>query len=109
MSSLFILTNLETQKRHLLSLSLVLKVKLNVLALGLLGKQCVDVVDEAHHVGFAHVHLHLSLVNLSQVHHLVDESENTLGITTDGFVNCFAAGIVVVLDKREQRCGARGQ
>ena len=78
--------------------------KLNLLGLGLIIKQVVDILGKAYQVGLTHSHLHLTLVDLSQVHHLVNQIENTLGITTDGFVNGFAAGFVVVLDKREQRC-----
>ena len=43
----------------------------DVFGLGLLGKQRIDVVYKANQVSFAHVHHHLTLVNLSQVHHLV--------------------------------------
>ena len=46
----------------------------DVFGLGLLGKQRVDVIHKANQVGFAHVHHHLTLVNLSQVHHLVNQS-----------------------------------
>ena len=50
------------------------EVEQDVLVLRLLGKQRINVVDEAYQVGVAHVQLHLALVNLSQVHHLVDEA-----------------------------------
>ena len=46
----------------------------DALGLGLLGKQGVDVTDEGDELGLAHVHLHQSLINLTQVHHLVDKS-----------------------------------
>ena len=78
--------------------------ELYVLGLGLLGKERVDVVDKPDEVGFAHVQLHLSLIDLAQVHHLVDESENTLGIAAHGLVEAMALRVVVLFDERLQRC-----
>ena len=40
------------------------------------------------------MHLHLSLINLSQVHHLVDESEDALGVATDIKLNGEIAGLL---------------
>ena len=45
----------------------------------------------------------LTLVNLAEVHHLVDEPEDTLGITTDSLVDTATMGVVVLFDKRQQR------
>ena len=78
--------------------------ELDVLVFRLLGKQLVDVADEAHQVGFAHVHLHLALVNLSEVHHLVDETQDALCIAADGLVDTTAVRVGVLFDERLQRC-----
>ena len=78
--------------------------KLYVLGLGLLGKEGVDVVDEADEVGLAHLHLHLSLIDFPQVHHLVDESENALGIAAHGLVEALALRFFILFDERLQGC-----
>ena len=78
--------------------------ELDVLVLGLLGKQRVDVVDECHQVRLAHVHLHLALVNLSEVHHLVDKTQNALCVAPDGLVDATPVRVVIVLDERLQWC-----
>ena len=51
-----------------------------------MGKECIDVAHKFNQVGFTHAHLHLSLVDFSHVHHLVDEAENTFGIASNGLV-----------------------
>ena len=48
--------------------------------------------------------LHLSLVNLAQVHHLVDESQDALGIASHDFVDALLLRVFFALDEREQRC-----
>ena len=73
--------------------------ELYVLSLCLLGKQVVYIAQETDQLRFAHMHLHLSLINLSQIHHLVDESENTFGITANGFIDAATMGIVILLDE----------
>ena len=80
----------------------------DLLGLGLILEEVVDVLDEAHKVGLRHAHLHLALVNLSEVHHLVDKAEDTLGITLDGLIDIASGGIVVVFEQREQRCDDEG-
>ena len=59
----------------------------------------VDVVDEAHEITLAHTHLHLSLVNLPEVHHLVDQAEDALGIAADGLVDALALRVFLFLDE----------
>ena len=61
------------------------------------------ILDEADQIGLAHAHLHLSLVDLPEVHHLIDETQDALRITTDGLIDTLALRIVLVLDKGEQR------
>ena len=62
----------------------------------------IFIIDEAYHVGLAHVHRHLSLVYLSEVHHLVDEVEDTLGVPVHQVVDALSVRILVFLDEREQ-------
>lgn len=55
-------------------LGVVLIAELDVLRLRLLGEEGMDISDETNQVCLTHMHLHLSFVNLTEVHHLVDES-----------------------------------
>ena len=73
--------------------------KLYVLGLGLLREEGIDVAYERNEFRLAHVHLHLPLVNLTQVHHLVDEAENTLCVAADGLVDAPAMDVIVLLDE----------
>ena len=69
---------------------------------GLMLEQRVEFLDEAHKVCFPHAHLHLSLVNLAQVHHLVDESQNALGIAAHNLVDAPLLRVFFALDERQQ-------
>ena len=62
----------------------------------------VDILNEGDEVRLRHTQLHLSLVNLTEIHHLIDQAEDTLGITTDGLVDTLLLGILFVLDERQQ-------
>ena len=55
-------------------LSVVLVGKLYVLGFCLLAEQREDIAHKGYQLCLAHMHLHLSFVNLSKVHHLVDKS-----------------------------------
>ena len=77
--------------------------ELDLTGLRLMCEEGVDVVDEAHEVALAHTHLHLSLVNLTEVHHLVDQAEDALGIAADGLIDALALWVVLFLDEGEQR------
>ena len=59
----------------------------------------MDVTDEGDELGLAHVHLHQSLINLTQVHHLVDKSQDTFGIATDGLVDAATVRVVILFDE----------
>ena len=62
----------------------------------------MDVAYKRNQFRFAHVHLHLSLVNLTEVHHLVDEAEDSLGITFDCLIYSLSLWVVIVLYERQQ-------
>ena len=68
-----------------------------------MAEEGVDIVDEAHEVLLAHAHLHLALVDLTEVHHLVDEVQDALGVAADGLIDILTLGVVLILDQREQR------
>ena len=70
-----------------------------LLAARLMLKQGVDVLHECDEVGLLHVHLHHALVDLPEVHHLVDEVQDALGISLDGLVDTPSLRIVVLLDE----------
>ena len=73
-----------------------------LLDVGLLLEELHLVVDEADHIGFLHVHDHLALVDLAEVHHLVDEVEDTLGVAAHERIGVLPLRIAVGLDEREQ-------
>jgi len=83
--------------------AVVLEGELNLTHLRLMVEECIDIVDKAHQVALTHAHLHLSLVNLPEVHHLVNQAEDTLGIATDGLIDALALRIILLLDEGEQR------
>ena len=82
---------------------IVVKAEPDVLHLGLLCKQGIDIVHETNEVGFAHTHLHLSLVNLPEVHHLVNQSQDTFSIAPDSLIESAPLWVIVLLHQREQR------
>ena len=83
-------------------IGIMIEGELDILCLSLLQEEGVDITHEGYELGLTHVHLHLTFVNLTQVHHLVDESENTFGITADGLIDAAAMDVVILLDERHQ-------
>ena len=73
--------------------------ELNLLSFGLTVKEIVYVLCKTNKIGFAHTHLHLTFVNLSKVHHLVYQTENSLRITPNSLVNALSVRIGIVFDK----------
>ena len=71
--------------------------------LRLVVEEGVDIIDESHEVALAHAHLHLTLVDLPEVHHLVDQAEDALGIAADGLIDTLALRVFLLLDEGEQR------
>ena len=85
-------------------LGIVFVCKLNVLDAGLLFEERMYIAHKADDVCLTHAHLHLSLVNFAQVHHLVNESQYALSVTAYRLVDTPALRIVVLFDEREQWC-----
>ena len=83
---------------------IVLIFERHLLGGGLMLEEGVDIGDEGHEIGLRHAHHHLSLVNLTEVHHLIDQTQDALGVTTDGLIDTLAMRIGLVLDQREQGC-----
>ena len=81
------------------AVAVVLEQEVDLARLGLMAEEGIDVVDKPNEVLLTHVHLHLSLVDLTEVHHLVDEVQDALGIATNGLVDTLAVGVLLVLDK----------
>ena len=81
------------------AVAVVLEQEVDLARLGLMAEEGIDVVDKPDEVLLTHVHLHLSLVDLTQVHHLVDEVQDALGIAADGLVDTLAVGVLLVFDK----------
>ena len=67
--------------------------------LGLVVEKVIDIFHELDQVCFCHAHLHLAFVNLSQVHHLVDEVENAVCVSFDDLIDAFALWILLVLNQ----------
>ena len=76
----------------------------DILAACLYLEQRIDVLNERYKVVFAHAHHHLSLLDLPEVHHLVDQVEDTFRVALDGLVDAMPVGIGVFLDERHDRC-----
>ena len=75
--------------------------EIDALGAGLEFEERVDVIDEFHHVGLLGMQLHHALVNLPQVHHLVDEVEDALGIAADGLEHALLLRVVFLFDEGE--------
>ena len=76
--------------------------EVDALGNGLLLEKVVFFIDERNHIGLAHTHYHLSLVNLSEVHHLVDEVKDTFRVLSDNLVDALTVRLFVFLDQGEQ-------
>ena len=87
----------------------MLILEVDVLGHCLLSEEFVALVDESHHICFAHVHHHLSLVDFAEVHHLVDEVEDTLRVFPDNLVDALSVRLLVFLDEGEQRGDDEGK
>ena len=97
------LVEVGTIDPHWQGVCIVIKAQLDALRLGLRLEEGIDILDEGYQIGLAHAHLHLPLVDLPEVHHLIDETQDALRITTDGLIDTLALRIVLVLDEGEQR------
>ena len=73
--------------------------ELNLLSFGLTVKEVVYVLCKTNKIGFAHTHLHLSFVNLAEIHHLVYQTENSFSITPNRLINTLSVWISIVFDK----------
>ena len=85
------------------------KGELDALGNRLLAEEFVFIANKGNHIGFAHVHHHLSLVNLSQVHHLVDQVQDSFRVLTHHIVDALSVSVFIFLDQREQRGEDKGQ
>ena len=83
---------------------LMLEEQLYLLGLSLVFEKAVYIVEEPDEVGFLHAHLHHSLVDFPEVHHLVDESEYTLCVAAHSLVDTLPLGVFVFFDERVERC-----
>ena len=72
------------------------------LHLRLMLKKCVDISDKTHEINFLHTHLHLSLIDLTQIHHLVNQMENTFRISFDRLIDTFLSEISFLFQQRQQ-------
>ena len=94
---------------HRQRVAVVVEGETYLLDVGLLLEELHLVVDESYHVGFPHVHGHLSLVDFPEVHHLVDEVKDTLGIAAHERIGVLPLWVAVGLDEREQRGDDQGE
>ena len=87
----------------------MLKGELDALGYRLLAEEFVFIANKGNHIGFAHVHHHLSLVNLSQVHHLVNQVQDSFRVLTHHIVDALSVSVFIFLNQREQRSEDKGQ
>ena len=81
-------------------LVIVLVDEVDALGLSLMLEQRVEVLYEGDEIGFGEVHLHHTLVNLSQVHELVDEAQDSLSVSLDGLIDAQPSWVVFLSDER---------
>ena len=82
---------------------------MDALGYRLLAEEFVFIANKGNHIGFAHVHHHLSLVNLSQVHHLVNQVQDSFRVLAHHIVDALSVGVFIFLNQREQRGEDKGQ
>ena len=87
----------------------MLKGELDALGYRLLAEEFVFIANKGNHIGFAHVHHHLSLVYLSQVHHLVNQVQDSFRVLTHHIVDALSVSVFIFLNQREQRSEDKGQ
>ena len=85
------------------------KGELDALGNRLLAEEFVFIANKGNHIGFAHVHHHLSLVNLSQVHHLVNQVQDSFRVLAHHIVDALSVSVFVFLNQREQRSEDKSQ
>ena len=73
--------------------------ELYLFCLSLIVKEIVDILSKSNKIGFTHTHLHLSFINLSKIHHLVNQAENSFCITPDSLIDALSIRIGIVFDK----------
>ena len=83
------------------TIAVVLEFQIDLLVTSLFSEERAHIIDERNHIRFTHVHSHLSLVDFSQIHHLVDEVEYTLGISSHSLVNMLMVHILILLHQLE--------
>ena len=76
----------------------------DVLAPRLHLEERVQVLHERHEVGLAHPHPHLSLLDLPQVHHLVNQVQYALRIALHGLIHPVPVRVGILFDERHDRC-----
>ena len=81
----------------------ILVVQRDMLRLSLIAEQRIDILHKVDEVGLLHSHLHHTLVNLPQVHQLVDEVQDSFRIALDGFIDTLTMRVVVFLHQGKQR------
>ncbi len=74
----------------------VLETERYLLRLGLMLEHVVDILGKCDEVSLLHPHLHHALINLTEVHHLVDQVEDALCIALDGEIDIMSLGIAVL-------------
>ena len=82
---------------------------MDALGYRLLAEEFVFIANKGNHIGFAHVHHHLSLVNLSQVHHLVNQVQDSFRVLAHHIVDALSVSVFVFLNQREQWSEDKGQ
>ena len=85
------------------SVGVVLIAQFDVLTARLHLEERVQILHERYEVSLTHAHHHLSLLDLPQVHHLVDQVQDTLGVALNGLIYPMTMRIGVLLDERHDR------
>ena len=81
----------------------------NMLAAGQVLEGLHDVLDEKDEVGLPEMQLHLSCIDLSQVHYLVDQAVDAQAVAIHQVVGVLAGGVRLVLAQGAQRPHHEGE
>ena len=89
--------------KHVIAIHVVYKLILHVAALGIRLKHLKYILKEGHELHLAVFEEELSLFNLPHVHHLVHQTEYSVGVLLDQLIVMLAVGVRVSVDQLVER------
>ena len=93
---------------HLQPIHIVYKLILNIAALCIGGKHIIDALQKLHQIHRMIVEQELALFNLSHIHHLIDQSKDTLRVLLHQLIVLLTLRILVTTNHLLQRSQNQG-